>query len=100
MLINDLVDIFLVNIGIPGALRINHHDRALFAAVQASGFVDSYLALAVQVELFQALLRVFLRFFCAAIGATGAPIIARINAEKNVMLIEGGIAHGNRKARD
>jgi hypothetical protein len=43
---------------------------------------------------------VFLRFFCAAICATGAPIIARINAEKNVMLIEGGIAHGIQKARD
>ena len=100
MLIDDLIDIFLINIGIPGSLRINHHDGTLFAAIEASGFVDSYFTLAVQVELFHAFLRVFLCFFCAAIGATGATIIALIDAEKNVMLIEGGIAHGNRKAKD
>ena len=100
MLVDDLVDIFLVNVGIPGALRIDHHHRSLFTAIKASGFVDSYFALAVEVELFHALFCVFLCFFCAAIGATGATIIAGVDAEKNVMLIVGGIAHGNRQAGD
>jgi hypothetical protein len=37
----------------------------------------------------------FLRFFCAAISATGATIIARIDAEKDMVLIKRRVAHGN-----
>ena len=39
--IDDLVDVVLVDIGVPGGVGIDHRDRAAGAAVQAAGLVDA-----------------------------------------------------------
>jgi len=50
MLINYLVDIFLVHIGVPRPLRINHHYRPFLATIQTPGGIDSHAPLSIQAK--------------------------------------------------
>src|SRR5262249_6524286 len=59
VLVNDLVDVFAVDVGVPDAFGINHHDGALFAAIHTSGRIDPALALARQPKLLDLALGVF-----------------------------------------
>src|SRR5512141_2620563 len=59
--LDDFIDVAVVDEGVPGSLRIDHQHRAFLAAVEAAGLVDADLALAVQVQLLDALFRMFLR---------------------------------------
>ena len=42
--VDDLVDVALVDVGVPDALGIDDRDRAAGAAVEAAGLVDAHLA--------------------------------------------------------
>jgi hypothetical protein len=94
--VDDFVDIFIVDVGVPDTFRINHHCRSLFAALKAAGFVDPHFAFAGQAELLDAALGVFLCSLGAAVGATNP--VARgtlVQAEKYMVFVKRFIAHGN-----
>lgn len=50
MLINYLVDIFLVHIGVPRPLRINHHHGPFLATIQTPGGIDPHAPLSIQAK--------------------------------------------------
>jgi len=86
--LDDLIDVRFVEIGVPDAFRIDHDHRPFFAALQASGLIDTHFALACQPELLDALFGVFLQFLRTATGAA-LPLagFALVQAEKNVMCV-------------
>jgi len=87
MLIDDLIDILRIDIGVPGTLRVNHQNRSLFTAIQATGLVDANVAGTIQAHLLDALFGMFLRDFRAPVGATRTTIVALVDANENVVLI-------------
>jgi len=92
--VDDFIDIFLVDIGIPSALRIDDDHRAFFAPLQASSLVDAHFAGAGQVELLDAFFRMFLGGLGTLVGAAGALTgLALVEAEENVMFVERGVCH-------
>ena len=56
---DDFVDVRFINIGIPGAFRIDHAYRPLFATVQAAGLVDAHPALTGDAQFFDLFLGIF-----------------------------------------
>src|SRR4051812_38998559 len=58
MLLDDLVDVGLVDIGVPDTLGIDHHAGAFLAAVEAARLVDAHLPRARQAERLDLRLRV------------------------------------------
>ena len=62
MLVDNLVEIGMVDIGIPSFLRIDHQHGAFAAAIQAAGIVDAHLAGYRRAERLDALLDVVARF--------------------------------------
>src|SRR5690606_18127172 len=92
MRVDDVIDIALVDIGVPDAFRVDDHDRPFLAAVQAAGLVDAHLACSRESQLLDALLRIFLHGLCIAVGATGAigPGRALVQTEKYVVTV---VAH-------
>ncbi|MNV79887.1 hypothetical protein D3C71_1734580 [compost metagenome] len=42
--LDDFIDVFVIDEGVPGAFGIDHSHRAGGAAVQAAGLVDPHLA--------------------------------------------------------
>src|SRR5487761_2652604 len=58
MLLDDLVDVVLVDIGVPGFFRVHDDAGALLAAVQTTRLVDAHSAFAGEIELFHTLLGV------------------------------------------
>src|SRR2546421_741530 len=69
VLVDDLVDVFLVDVRVPGALGIHHDAGALLAAVQAARRVDAHLAGAVHLQLLDALLGVLAHALRVVVGA-------------------------------
>mgnify|MGYP003704592037 CR=1 FL=1 len=47
--IDNFINVGLIDIGVPGALWIDHQHRTLVAAIEATGFVDAYFTFAVLV---------------------------------------------------
>src|SRR4051812_43308844 len=91
MLGDDFVDVFLVDIGIPGLARIHDEYRAFIAAVEASGAVDANLALATrQAELLDFFLGVFPDLGGFMIVAAAFAVLALIAAKEYMMRV---IAH-------
>jgi hypothetical protein len=84
--VDDFIDIALVNIGVPRALRINDQDWALFATIKATGFVNANFALAIHVELFDTTFGVLLRGLRTIFGTALTTIIAVIQTEEHVFL--------------
>src|SRR5687768_766606 len=91
MLLDDLVDVLLVDVGIPDLLGVHDHHRALLAAVHAAGRVDAREPGAVQPELLHALLGVLLHRLGAVAGAAVLGRLALVEAHEDVVLVE---AHG------
>src|SRR5262249_27528322 len=91
VLVDDLVDVALVDIGVPDRVGVDDHAGALLAAVEAAGLVDSYLALAGEPELFHALLGVVAHLRAAARVAAGTigVRVALVTAEENVLRVIG-----------
>jgi hypothetical protein len=61
VLLDDFVQVLVVHIGVPRALRVNHQYRPFFATVEATGLIDADLARAGQSQFLHARLQVFLR---------------------------------------
>jgi hypothetical protein len=85
MFLNDFLDVFLVNIGVPDGFRIHDHDRPLIAAVEATGLVDPHLTRPLQLELGNAVFGISLHLGGAKGIATAFTGFALVAAEKNVM---------------
>ncbi|MNN55901.1 hypothetical protein D3C81_1708040 [compost metagenome] len=80
--VDDFIEVFIVDIGVPGALRIDHDDRAFFAAAEATGLIDADCATAAQAQFLDACLQVFLRGVRTTFGTALAAIIALIHANE------------------
>jgi len=93
MRINDVIDVMLVDIGVPDTLRVDHQYRAFFTAIQTTGLVDAYFAVAIHVQRFEAFLCVFLDAGRATIMASRASILALVDADEYVMLVVGLVSH-------
>ncbi|MDX1574515.1 MAG: hypothetical protein R3341_10890 [Methylophaga sp.] len=87
MLIDDFVDIRLIVVLVPNALRINNHDRALSAAIKTAGsiYADFF-----QLQRFNTLLGIvakslgiMLHTVCFALG-----FVALIGTKKYVMFVK------------
>src|SRR5262245_21124744 len=65
VLVDDLVDVGLVDVRVPDLLGVHDHDGAFVAAIEAARLVDAHLALAAELELLDAALRIGLHFLGA-----------------------------------
>ena len=84
--LNNLLDIFLVNVVVPDFFRIDDDDRPLRAAIHAAGLVDPHLAFSLELQLADAILGIGLRFGGTKIVAAAFALAALVAAEKNMML--------------
>ena len=85
--IDDLVDIVPIDIRVPDVVGVDDDDRAFVTTIQAAGPVDPDLALAVEIEFLDALLRVRLHFARTLVVAAYFGRVALVAAEKNVTLV-------------
>src|SRR3990172_5906435 len=93
MLFDDLVEIPFILEGVPNTFWINHDDRAVVAAIHASGGVDADVVLAAgNIKLLDLVLDIVARLLRAVIAATILAIIALISAEKNMFVVK---THGS-----
>jgi len=86
MRVNDLVDVVLVDKGVPDRFGVNNTHRASIASIEASGLINPDLAGSRKPERFDPRFGVLPHWFAAAIGTAGATIIALIQAKKHVAL--------------
>ena len=89
MAVDNLVDVFLINIRVPGTLRVNHHHWPFLAAVQATGVIDPHLALTRQTKPFYAGLGIIAHGLGIVVGTTWPAILAQVGAKKYVVFIVG-----------
>src|ERR1043166_1865895 len=91
MLLDDLLDVFLVDVGVPGPFRIDDDARSFLAAIEAARLVDANVARSGELQLLDPLLRVAAHARRALVVAAGA--IARralVAAEEHVIAV---VAH-------
>src|ERR1700693_3939055 len=95
MRIDYFVDVCVVDVGIPDALRIDRDHRSFFASLHTAGLINPDLAGVIQIEILDALFGMLLRrlraFVCTAFPGAG---FALVQAKEDMMLIERLIAHG------
>lgn len=89
MFIDDLVDVFAINIAVPDFVGIDHEHRAEFAAVKATGRIDAHLALAGKPQLLDPGLGVLANFGGIAASAALFAAVALVGAEKDVVFVKG-----------
>ena len=89
---NDLVNVALIYVGVPNIIWIDDQHGALGTAVQTAGEVDAHLALAIQIQLLDAILGVAANALRVVLIATRAAVVALVDTEKNVMPV---VTHGN-----
>jgi hypothetical protein len=82
MNIDDFIDVMVVDVGVPGALRVNYEDRTFFATIQTAGLIDADLAAAAEAQFLDARFQVLLRRVRTFIGATCAAVGALIHANE------------------
>jgi hypothetical protein len=86
MFLDDFFNVFLVDIRVPNGFGIDHKYRTIVAAIHATGLVDAYFALTLELEFADAILGVGLHLGGAQAVATGFTFGTLVAAEKNVML--------------
>ena len=84
---DDLVDVFLVDVGIPDFLGINDHHRTFVTAVQTSRHIDTHFARTIEREFLDFGFGVIAYFGGAMVVAAAFAVLALIAAEENVMAI-------------
>ena len=82
---NDFVDVALVYVGVPNVIWIDDQHRPLGTTVQTAGEVDTHLALAIEIELLDAILGVAANTLRVVLIATRAAVVALVDTEKDVM---------------
>src|SRR5262245_52210422 len=90
MLGDDLVNVLLVDVGVPDGVGIDDHHRPLLAAVETSRLVDAHLARAGKLEALHAVLGVVAHLLRAAVGAALLAVGALVAAEEDMTLV---VAH-------
>ena len=87
MLLDDLVDVFAVDVAIPNRFRIHHHDGAFFATVKAAALIDPHHAAAVATSRFHAPFCIIPAAGGIVVGATTFAVIALVDAKKYMALV-------------
>jgi hypothetical protein len=91
MLFDDLVHVFLIDIGIPDPFGINNHYRPFFATVEAPGGIDAGTPWTGYTQILAALFCVVANGKRIITLTAGAAVFTKIGAEKHVIAI---IEHG------
>ena len=87
---DDLIDIFLVHIGVADAIRIDHAGRSFLAAIQAARLIHTQFPRAGQAERFCLLFRV-IAHLCGTTHIARGPVRTRppvIDAKENMTLLK------------
>ena len=87
VLFNDFVDVFAVDVAVPGAFRIDDDDRPLGAAVEATGRIDTHLPGAGQTEFLAALFGIVAHRLGIETLAAGTAVLAKIRTKEHVMFV-------------
>jgi hypothetical protein len=85
--LDNFVNILLVDIRVPHALRVNHRHGAGGTAVQAAGLVDAHLTRASQSSFFHTLFAAVKTGLGLVLCAAGFAVLALVETEKNVMRV-------------
>ena len=88
---NDFVDVGFIDIGVPDLFRVHDQHRTFRAAVETASKIDAHFALAVQIELLDAILGVSAYSFGIVLIAAFFAVVALINAEKYVVLVKAHV---------
>ena len=89
--VDDLVDVVLVDVGVPDRFGVDHGHRAAGAAVQAAGLVDAHAARPGQALALDARLAVVEARLRSMLRAGVLAVVALVQAEEDVPLV---ITHG------
>src|SRR3989344_1148330 len=87
--VDDLVDVALVDEGVPGAFGVDHGDRAARTAVQAAGLVDPHATLAVAPGRGHTGLAMVETGLSGMVGAGRLAVDALVQAKEDVTLVIG-----------
>jgi hypothetical protein len=90
VLIDDLVNVFVVNVAVPYRLRVNHHDRAFLATVQASGLIYPDPVTAMESRFLHAFFCIIAALYSSIIGTAPFTTIAFVDTKKDVPLVIPG----------
>ena len=93
MRLDDFIDVLAIDIGVPGALRIDHQQRPAGTAIQTAGLVDAHAARAGQARGLDTRLAVVEGRLRAVLRARGFAVAALVEAEEDVVLV---VAHRRR----
>ena len=88
MFADDFVDVFFVDVGVPGFFGIHDDDWAFVAAVETAGAVDAHFARAIEFQCFDFIFGVAAHSFRAAIVTTSFAVFALVDAKKYVVFVE------------
>ena len=83
----NLINIRLVQVGVPDCFRIDHDHGPLCTPIQAAGCIDAHTALTCQAQLLAALLSIIAQCSGTKALATITAIIALVDAEKNMVSV-------------
>ena len=92
VLLDNLVNIFLIYIGIPDPLRVHDHDRPFRAAVKTTRGVDADPPWSGDTQLLTALFCMVAHTQCIEALATGTAVFTEVGTEKNVVTIIGHVS--------
>ena len=84
MFFDDLIHIFLIDVGIPHPLGINDHYRPFFAAVQTPGGIDAGSPRARYAQILAAPFGVVAHGKRIIALTAGAAVFSKVGAEKDV----------------
>ena len=89
MLFDDLVHIFLIDIGIPDPIGINDYYRTLFAAIETPGGIDANRPWTGYAQSLAAQFGVITQLTRIEALTAGAAVFTKIGTEKDVIAIVG-----------
>jgi hypothetical protein len=92
MFLDDLVDIFLINIAIPNTFRIHDDDGSFCAPVKAAGLIHTHPARAVEPLFLDTVLGIPTQPFRVVMSTT-VLVFALIHAKEQMVAIIG-VGHG------
>ena len=87
MLVDDFIDIDLIHVGVPHPLRVDGDHRPLVSALHAARVIDAAQSGRGKFKRFDALFCVIAHGLSAFVGATGATVVALIDAKENVVAV-------------
>jgi hypothetical protein len=84
---NDLIEVLLVQVGVPNTFRIDHDHRPLATPVQATGAIDTHPALARQAQGLDPIFDIGAQLRGAALLTALAAIVPFIGTEKYMVAV-------------